>query len=210
MFYFQKGYNGREINSLLMEAEERREPWKFGNNAKDTPDGWIPIGSVEWVEQKIGVRKPDYYPEFARGFLGRTIIGPSFPLKQVFIKPARRHKEFEGQVWNLYQAISSDIPEFYLSDYVEFTNEWRYYIADGKVLCAWWYKGEEDKIAPPLPADLKIPQFFCGAMDWGETKDGRFILVENNLPYSIGWYGDNRDKAKYYEFIKCGWRFLNI
>lgn len=226
MFAFQKGFHGREINALLFAANQRDQKWVFRDHPDERPEGFIPVGSVEWVEQSIGQRKPDYYPEFTKKYWGREIwqrneweevVKDTCEKGLVFIKPADRHKRFEAGLSNFMtrSRVEPDEQEYsngpyWCSGFVKFVNEWRYYVANGEVLCGWWYQGDNDTgRAPELPSDLEIPFNFCGALDFGVTGDGKFRLVENNLPYAIGWYGPSSENDKYYQFITEGWNYLN-
>jgi hypothetical protein len=62
------------------------------------------------------------------------------------------------------------------SSVVKFTQEWRYYIANGKVLTTGWYDGDnEDEIAPEL--NVNYPSGYCGAVDFGRLETGEIALV---------------------------------
>jgi hypothetical protein len=107
-----------------------------------------------------------------------------------------------------------DSGPYYVSDVVNFVDEWRYYYAKGKLLCSWWYSGNEKTCEdfPHGPQELEgVPDDFHGAIDMGLLDTGDFAIVESQDPYAIGWYGEQNaeDIEKYYTFLEDGWKFLN-
>lgn len=64
----------------------------------------IPVGSVEWCEQKYENIIPDYYPSFLQNYFQRNIWKTTYkdlrskdlPENGLFIKPAARYKKWNG------------------------------------------------------------------------------------------------------------------
>ena len=186
-------------------------------NTDRVQQDYVYVGDVPFVEKIIGGRRPDYYPEWTRQAWHRE-IGPHIEngtRDKLFIKPADRYKSFTGKVEDV-SKLAPDFFNFYydvvMSDVVNFVNEWRYYIADGKILTSWWYQGDDMvcETDPHGPSELPfdIPEDFCGAIDMGMLDTGEFALVEVQHPYAIGWYGDHSDSDAYAEFLIKGWKYL--
>jgi hypothetical protein len=95
-------------------------------------------------------------------------------------------------------------PPHWNSEIVSFKNEWRYYVANGEVLAAHWYLGEDDEAPPPELPDI-FPKNFTGAVDFGDYC-GKLTLVENNLPYACGWYG--RFDPIYRDWLVAGFEYI--
>lgn len=212
-FYLQSGYQGKEIGCLLTSLPRERLSFSAINKHVE---GQIPVGSVEFVEEYIGIRKPNYYPEFLKDYFRRDIWESEYlPRESCFIKPADRHKRFNAIIIPAILAgpLLDENGEviggpFSCSEVIDnFIEEWRYYIANGEVLAAYWYQGsEEDVNAPEL--NIVWPKDFCGAVDFGRLNNGEIALVENNLPYACGWYGGYSDGAIYADWLEKGWRYL--
>ena len=214
---FMKGFTiqaskttGKEETAVITHCILNRIPYKFCHRWEDSPEGYIPCGTVEWCENFLSKEKtvPDYYPEFLKRYLFREVwIANKWPLnKKVFIKPADKHKRFNGVITSGGYRKKKKGP-YWCSDIVSFTNEWRYYVADGKVLIAEWYSGDE--VNEPDPPELKVdmPADYCGALDFGTLTTGELALVEANSPYACGWYGKKNEL--YVEWLIKGWNFLN-
>lgn len=210
-FYIQSGYDGKEVGALRFSYE--REDLVF-SAISEYQEGMIPVGTVEFVEQYIGQRKPDYYPDFLKNYFGRDIwYSENFPQKQCFIKPADRHKRFDAKVVCPTEACLRWVKEYlrgpyWCSDIVGFTDEWRYYVANGQILAAYWYLGEENEVDPPDLSHVSFPSSFCGAVDFGRLNNGEIALVENNLPYGCGWYGPYSEGRVYGEWLREGFKYL--
>ena len=177
----------------------------------DVPEGAIPAGTVEWVLAVTGWKViPAYYPEFLTPFLGRNVWRTDrWPMeKDIFIKPADKHKRFTGKITVGGMRGRKKGP-FWCSDRIDFVNEWRYYIADGKVLYAGWYSGEDDDVAAPT-LDVQWPENYCGAVDFGTTKVGHDhpILVEANEPFACGWYGHISEGRIYGQWLEAGYKYM--
>lgn len=170
--------------------------------------GYIPCGTVEWVLGILGKNViPDYYPDFLQNYLFRRVWKTEeWPLgKKVFIKPADRYKRFTGFITNGGYRKKKK-PPYWCSDVVSFRDEWRYYIANGKVLAAGWYWGDEDKQPDPPKINIPFPSDYCGAVDFGMLETGEFALVEANHPFACGWYGT--DHKAYSIWLAEGWKWI--
>lgn len=197
----------KEAMAVSLVCSLKKIPFKLDNNYKNMPKNWVCVGDVKWVEKIFGRHiTPNYYPDFLKSYLNRNVWQTNeWPLgKKVFIKPADHYKRFTGFVTNGgYKGKKR--PPYWCSDVVGFENEWRYYVADGKVLCGEWYYGDEEKCPNAPNIDIDIPKGFCGAIDMGMVDD-KLTLVEVNHPFSCGWYG--KDHGLYVEFLVCGWKSL--
>jgi len=147
-------------------AVKQKIPTKILNINDELPKDYLPSGSVEWCQQILGKKiKPNYYPEFLKNHLHRKVWKTNeWPLgKRTFIKPADHYKRFDGFVTNGGYKGKKRSP-YYCSEVVKFINEWRYYVANGKVLTGEWYYGDEINTpdAPQLP--LELPKDYCGAI----------------------------------------------
>jgi ATP-grasp domain, R2K clade family 2 len=194
-----------EAKCLRLYASEHKIP--SGTFRKHVPPGWVVYGNVDWVEDVLKIKsEPDYYPDFLSAWVKRKIWRQDkWPLGQkVFIKPADRNKRFTGFVTNGTYRGKKKGP-YWCSEVVTFTNEWRYYVSNGKVVYAKWYYGIGT--ATPIPApilDIKWPDEFSGCVDFGSYPDGEIALIEVNPPYSCGWYGSIEEYAIFAEFIING------
>lgn len=212
-FYIQSGYQGKEVGALLFNYP--KESFKY--SAREEWQGQPIVGSVEFVEQYIGQRTPNYYPSFLKDYFRRKIYHlESLEYlninESVFIKPADRHKRFDARIASVFDKVEPNTRSwqtgpYWASDIVYFQEEWRYYVADGKVLAAYWYLGEEKEIDPPI-LNIDWPKDFCGAVDFGRLSTGEIALVENNLPYACGFYGPYSEGKIYGEWLEKGWKYL--
>lgn len=216
-FYLQSGYKGKETASIVYSYD--REDYSYSAR-HEYQKGQIPVGSVEFVEQYIGIRIPNYFPEFLDNYLHREVrwIEGLYSIEDedcFFAKPADRHKRFEARIIFGYDKYE---PNFYswqngpywISDITFFVDEWRYYVANGKVLAAYWYDGRDKEEVEAPSLNINWPKDFCGAVDFGRMSDGKIALVENNLPYGCGWYGSYGDGKVYGEWLEAGFEFLKI
>jgi len=182
------------------------------DKTKPCPADYVPCGSVEWCELSLGYHvKPNYYPGWLSSYLHRNVWETDkWPLgKKVFIKPSDRYKRFTGFcTTGTYKKKKK--PPFICSDIVSFVNEWRYYISNGKVLCGEWYWGDEVN-TPDAPSidNIKFPEGFCGAVDFGFFDIGKpmaFALIEVQHPFACGWYGQKHEL--YLQWLVDGWKYM--
>jgi hypothetical protein len=225
VFYLQRQYTGREANILRSSTNKHTihivDSIDLYGDCSHTPI----VGTVEWVEQNFKSFVPDYYPSWTEEIWHRKITKDPRGLsaRKQFVKPADRYKRFDARVLVFPDPkCSQEINEFsfakgpfVFSEVVEFENEWRYYISNGKVLASWWYDGDEetsenDPNGPVFP--ISIPDDYCGAVDLGILTTGELALVEAHHPYSIGWYGENtqEDRDIYLKFLSDGWNYLQM
>jgi hypothetical protein len=176
---------------------------------------YTPCGSVEWCQSLLNKTIiPDYYPEWLRKYLYRNVWKSNEWIfgKKLFVKPADRYKRFDGYTTDStflkYSAKYYD-PPFWYSEIIEVTNEWRYYIADGKILCGKWYMGDEIGTPPAPKLNIDIPAGYCGAIDFGTNAIGTLILIEAQHPFSCGWYGVGlEDIELYIQWLEAGWKYM--
>jgi hypothetical protein len=182
-------------------------PVKVISDPKKVPTDWIPVGTVQYCEKILGTHiLPDYYPGFLSGHLYRKVWKTNeWPLgKKIFIKPADRYKRFTGFVTNGGYKGKKRSP-YWCSDPVTFTNEWRYYVANGKILTGEWYQGDEENTPDAPGLEIDMPKDYCGAIDFGTLDTGELALVEAHHPFACGWYG--KDHQKYVKFLYWGWQY---
>lgn len=177
------------------------------------PENYFPSGSVEWCSSLLNTKIiPEYYPKWLEDYFHRKIwYTDSWPLnKTCFIKPANKYKKFTGFVHRAgsYKNKKRNCT-YWCSEIVEFNNEWRYYVADGKVLCSKWYWGDEINTPKAPKLNINIPSKYCGALDFGTLKNGKLALIEAQHPFSCGWYGANLDDIELYiEWLAKGWDYM--
>ena len=211
---FQKNMD-KEETAVVTYAILNDIPYKLCHRFEDVPEGYIPCGKVEWCEHFLPKERtiPNYFPDFLQDRLCRKVWQTDkWPLGQkVFIKPADRHKRYDGRITTGTYSKKKRGPHW-CSEIVKFVNEWRYYVADGQVLAAEWYWGDEVNTPPAPPLSLfqiDIPEDYCGALDFGTLSTGAFALVEANSPYACGWYGKvDGQSGVYAEWLAKGWQYL--
>jgi len=186
------GDNSKEASTILMYSMTHDIPLaKIPNKGIKCPDDLIPCGSVEWCMKSLGEidTTPNYYPDWLSSYFHRKIWQENkWPLQRVFIKPSDRDKRFTGFITSgTYRKKKK--PPFWCSEIVHFENEWRYYIARGKILCGEWYFGDEINTPNAPTLNLNIPPDYCGAVDFGMLTTGELALVEANSSFACGWYG---------------------
>jgi hypothetical protein len=210
---FRTGDSDKGINALVLWASVAQHPYRFFRKPAEVPPDWLPVGDVDWTQAVLGrTLVPDYYPYWLTPWVRRNVWKQDkWPLgHRVFVKPADRHKRFTGFVSSGTWKKSKKGP-LWCSEIVRFENEWRYYVAGGKVLAAHWYWGDESRTpeAPELGSIAHvIPDGWCGTVDLGHLSDGRLTLVEAHDPLSCGWYGPLNEGRVYAEWLDAGWKFL--
>ena len=200
-FYLQSGYNAKETVTISFYYG----PKNIRYSKRYEYSGEIPVGSVEFCEGILGYSpRPQYFPEFLGKYINRKVwFSEKEPEEKCWVKPATRHKQ-----WDSYVTGTKEPEEgpYWCSELVDFREEWRYYVGNGKVMAAHWYLGEEKEIDPPeLDVDWGN---FCGAVDFGRDSHGNIQLVENNLPYACGWYGSFNDGKIFGEWLSIGWNYV--
>lgn len=210
-FAFEKFGDKMSVEQMAIFQEVIRRDgysWKSYRDTNDVPFDAIPVGSVNFCEAVYGHSfKPDYYPDFLKPLISRHICFDHHPYPNNFIKPAYKYKDWDGFIYDpRFQYFKIKGP-YWNSDVVKFTSEFRYYVADGKVLFGEYYLGEEMD-TPEFPHDITIPSDYCGAIDLGYLENDKLELVEANHPYAIGWYGSMRNSAIYFDFILKGYYYI--
>lgn len=176
------------------------------------PENYVPCGSVKWCLKSLGFNiTPNYYPKWLNKYLNRNVWKEEkWPLKKVFIKPADIYKRFTGFITTgTYNKKKK--PPFWCSEIINFDNEYRYYITNGKVLCGEWYTGKylyDFNINNPEIPDISfidIPKNFSGTIDIG-IYDNKLTLVEVHHPFACGWYG--KDDKIFFQWLIDGWEYV--
>lgn len=171
---------------------------------RDAPlEGEIPIGTVEFCAPAFGEHRIDFYPRFLKDKLFRpimcTTVGQLYRPK--FVKDALAWKsDYESKVQPCGYTLPSGC--WWVSEPVNFVNEWRYYVVDNDVITTGWYMGDdEEQPAPEL--DILWPNGFSGAVDFGQLDTGEVALVECHAPFACGWYGE--DHVDYLTWLILAW-----
>jgi hypothetical protein len=208
----QPGFDGRESMAAFKACRSLGVPFVVGRPQFAEP-GDVPIGSVEYCNDVLAalwspIPKPDFYPGFLHNWMHRTwdricVTGSEFLTCPMFVKSGEGYKVGESKVQPERYRLPRGIN--YLSSPVRFTQEWRYYVADGQVVTSGWYDGsDEDEPAPEL--GIAWPDGFCGAVDLGRLSTGEIALVECHHGYACGWYGDDAELFVLWQ-IEC-WETL--
>jgi hypothetical protein len=194
--------SSREASAIYFQSLKRSIKAEFIKKPKRNT---IAVGSVDYCLQ-ILPKLPDiidFYPAFLAGYFGRNItlrtkeeVGPG-----LFIKSATSFKRFEPFITSGSTALEDDM--YWCSEVVDFINEWRYYIAEGREIASGWYSGCDENACPPK-LNIDWPNWFSGAVDFGVTDSGLLLLVESHLPFACGWYGENG--ADYMEWLITSWK----
>jgi hypothetical protein len=204
-FCIQKGYRGREVNAVLDGAPKLGVEVCWSGEALE---GCVPVGTVEWCMPVVGEHRIDFFPGFLAEWLRRDVRRMTrrieFPYP-VFVKSAKGWKtNFISRVVEPGEMVP--LGDYWVSEPVVFTQEWRYYVADGVVVTTGWYTGNgENEPAPEL--GIEWPEGFSGAVDFGRLDDGRLALVEAHAPFACGWYGERH--VDYAEWLLESWKDRN-
>jgi len=178
-------------------------------NNQPCPNDYIPTGSVEWCILSLNKSiTPNYYPNWLSNHLYRKVWKSDKWIlnKKLFVKPADKHKRFNGFCTHGTYSKKKKPPYWY-SDIVHFSNEWRYYITKGKIICAHWYYGDEINTPDAPKLNIYIPNTFSGTLDFGTINNNTLALVEAHEPIGCGWYG-RRDDCTYLQWIIDGWIYM--
>ena len=182
----------------------------FKANYKDAcPEDYVPCGSIPWITKTLNKTIiPDYYPEWMSEHLHRKVWKSDEWIRgeKFFVKPADKHKRFDGFItrgtWHKKKK-----PPFWYSEIVSFSNEWRYYVTKGKIICGKWYDGDEVNTPDAPELDITIPESFSGTLDFGTFSDGTLALVEAHEPFGCGWYGEKEDET-FLQWVIDGWIYM--
>lgn len=198
--------DSREAKALVFHSA-------FGHMNNHDDDTVIPVGDVPFCEdvlrrQGVDIPTPDYYPSWLYSFLYRRIQLIKYPgianlPIRCFVKHADSYKTYATGV--LEAGVYPLSGRYWISDVVEFTQEWRYYVSGGEVLTTGWYEGlDEEEPAPDIP--IQWPRDFCGAVDFGRLSSGKMALVECHHPYACGHYSDSHEL--YAEWLCAGISYM--
>lgn len=173
-------------------------------------DEHVFLGGIQFVHEALRllnqeIPEPFDYPQSLEEFFGRKIYASTISQISnnpdrwnVFVKPRGFLKQFTGRLikgtvdligTSNYEA---DTP-IWVSEPVDFIAEWRVFVRYNEVLGVRHYKGDwrcsyDSKVIERAVRAFKdAPHAY--ALDFGLTKDGRFLVVEANEGYSIGSYG---------------------
>ncbi|MGW4249142.1 ATP-grasp domain-containing protein [Nocardia sp. NPDC004722] len=170
----------------------------------------------------IGVPEPDDYPESLRRFLGRMVwkstLGEveraveSGSCPTVFVKPAKRRKNFTGAVcyserdFAAFGHVSRCQP-VWCSQVVDWQAEYRVYVVDRRIVSVDHYAGDGS-----IPLDLDVVETALATyerapsgygIDFGLLGNGATALVEANDGYALGAYAIRADD--YTELVTRRW-----
>jgi len=211
-FALMKGDDSPEANALSIFCTVNEVSLFRIDKESLCPSKYIPVGSVEWCLQNLNKKViPDYYPEWLSTHLHRNVWKTDkWPLEQVFIKPADRYKRFNGFI-TAKNRKKKRVPykaPYWCSDVVKFTNEWRYYVSEGKILCSGWYLGDEVNTPDAPKLNIEIPKGFYGAIDLGtlDDADETLALVEVHHPVACGIY--TKDTRSFAQWLCDGWSYM--
>jgi hypothetical protein len=211
-FFVERGVLSREMTALAWANTHSRIKVRNGVLGDPIPVNALPVGSVEFVEQFIGIQQPNYFPDWLYAWCPTIKVLKNFdpPSKAdnvvvgMFVKPADRYKRFDGHIAQTGEVLSG-LCQF--TPQVKFVNEWRYYVIDGCIVDSGWYSGVGDWLEAPT-LSVGIPDDWCGTIDMGETDRGNLLVVECHPPYAIGWYGTKHEK--YVQLLERGYRRLRL
>jgi hypothetical protein len=196
-----------EEKAIVLYASLHRIPC---SRAQAVPEGYIPVGTVEWFLKVTGWKiKPETFPSFLSFWVKRKVWETDeWPLGQrVFIKPLDKYKRFNGRLTDgSYRGKKK--PPYLCSEIVTFIDEWRYYVSNGKVVYSAWYLGETDEDKPAPELNIEWPSDYCGAVDFGMTTDKDIAIVEAHHPFACGWYGTLTKYEIYGQWIVDGYEYL--
>ncbi len=205
-FAIQRGQCEWEGKCLIYVGIYHKIPSRLIYDAKDVIEGWVPSGTVQWVSKIIGENIiPDYFPNFLSRWITRKVWRDNkWPGKNIFLKPADKYKRFDGFITD--EMSKRKKGPFWCSEIVNFQNEWRWYIAYGEVIGAYWYKGILDEPVEAPTLDITWPKNWCGAVDFGILENGKIELIESHHPFACGWYGKKHEE--YAKFLTLGWKWI--
>lgn len=150
------------------------------------------------------------YPEVLKSFMGDRVLetGTVYQALEraeregpLFIKPyGFGNKMYTGQVVHglddgmaLMHVLEV---ESHICRVVDFVAEWRFFVANGTVVGSRRYRGDPLALFDPkavLQAVSEVESWYGTvlggySLDFGRTRDGKFLLVEANPGYALGGY----------------------
>ena len=211
-FAIDKAYRSdNEASAIITTACLDRIPYRIVQKPTDVQDNEIAVGNIKFIQKVLGkIVTPNYYPEYLDSFLKRkTWFTNEWPLgKKVFIKPSDEYKRFTGFITNGGYKGKKRGP-YVCSEVIKITNEWRYYVCNGIVLCAGWYAGTNDVEVPAPPLDVTFNKDLCACVDMGTLENGELVLIEQQHAFACGWYGKMTPFSirLYAQWIAYGWDY---
>ena len=165
------------------------------------------VGSVEWCQEALGFAPiANFYPFFLYEWFQRWLrynLEEYTAEQRLFGKPANGYKVAPARIFEPGETVP---PMYACSEIVTFTQEWRYYVAEGELLAAGWYDGtDESEPAPKL--DIEWPKGWCGAVDFGRLDTGEIALVESHHPFACGNYLESDECELWAMWLEVGWQW---
>jgi hypothetical protein len=200
-FSIQYDYQTRESIAVATSCRKLKLDFKI---SKRCIDGYIPIGNIEYCESILNItNKPiNFYPSFLKDYINRKIdfyFIDSVLKEDLFLKESNKWKSnFESKVYE--KGFIPPKNFYFCSEPIEFIQEWRYYVANGEVVCSVWYNGIDESENPP-ELKIKYPKNFSGCVDFGRDSKERIQLVEAHAPYACGWYGDLHEDYTIWQYL---------
>jgi hypothetical protein len=218
-FAVNNGHIDTEEKCVHLYALKNNIPYKYFNKVQEIPKNWIPVGNIDWFLSYTNIKIDIFnetYPQFLRNTLKRNVwYSETLPEYPAFIKPGDKLKRFNGTEIPVSGHLKKQQRKgpYICSEIMNFRNEWRYYIDDGKILDAAWYSGSaENDIKEQTPPSLDIldinwPKGWVGDADFGINSNGNLCLIEVNPPFATGNYL-GLDSEAYPKWIIDGYLFL--
>ena len=180
------------------------------------------IDQVNYVFSKFGITLQNCdYPVVLKNYLGRKIwkdtinhINSNQELWGNFVKPVKE-KAFTGKVINSTKDLIGcgscyENYEVYVSEPINFINEFRGFVYYDKLIDLRPYKGNYRNFNKLniLVIEQALKEFVdwkdrpnsC-SLDWGITDKGKTLFIEMNYPYALGCYG--LDSISYIKLISA-------
>jgi len=178
---------------------------------------YTPVGSVEFTAEfarlnNLYLPANISYPKELLPFLNRKVWQDEFSnvKKEMFVKPVNT-KVFTGAIKNVLVEQVNEKELVWVSNPVEFTAEFRFYILDKKILGYSRYDdSEEDEIEPDEKIVESMIESFTSqpngyAIDVG-IMNGETVLIEINDGWSLGYYPwGNCSEKDYVALITARW-----
>ena len=183
----------------------------------DNKGMFIPIGSVEFVNEysrlnDILIPQNISYPVSLLPFLKRKIWKDEYKNvdDDLFVKPVNT-KIFTGAIKRNLPEHVKDNEQVWVSDPIEFTAEFRFYILKEKILGYSRYDDGEDEITPSHNiVELMIKAYKTQPIGYAidvVVVNGETILIEVNDGWSLGYYPwGNCSQSDYVELITERWK----
>jgi hypothetical protein len=193
------GYDAVLIDEAGFADEE------FGEDA--LPVGQIPLMLAIFTQCGIAYSHLDYVPREVMPFAARRIwtstLGEAREVvargDMLFVKPSEgTPRRFKGQVLRTFRDLirtascDASMP-VWCSELVDFVSEYRVYVCEREIVGIKHYSGDFRIFVDPKTIDAALlayttqPSGF--GIDFGVTRDGRTLIVEQNDGFSLGSYG---------------------